>query len=129
MLNRSKIWAVGLLAAVFAAGAIAGWAAQAAADGGPRRPRRGPDAMVDRLARELALTPAQQESVRAVFARHRGEMDAIWRTVRPRMDSLRAVMHAEITAQLTDAQRARFAAMDDHRHQPDSAQRATGDTN
>src|SRR5262245_8795520 len=127
MLNRSKMWAVTLLAAVFAAGALSGWAVQAAADRAPPRPRRGPDAMVNHLTEELTLTPAQQESVRAVFTRHRGEMDAIWPTVRPRMDSLRAVRHGEILGQLTEEQRARFEAMDEHRHRSDSTRRATED--
>ena len=123
MFNRSKAWALGLLAAVFAAGIAAGWGLQAWAESREgRRPgggRRGPDAMVAYLARELDLTPPQRDSVRAVFARHRSEMEAIWREVHPRLDSLRAVMNREISAQLAPDQQARYQRLIaelEHRH-------------
>lgn len=106
MLNRSKLAAVGLLAAVFLAGGLAGWGGREAADRDDHRPgRRGPDAMVDFLARELDLSAAQRDSVRAIFARHRPETDALWAQVRPRFDSIKTRMRAEIDAQLTPAQR------------------------
>jgi Spy/CpxP family protein refolding chaperone len=108
-MNRPKLAAVGLLAAVFAAGGLAGWGGREAAardeDRGPRR--RGPDAMVAYLSRELDLSDAQRDSVRAIFARHRPETDALWAQVRPRFDSIKARMRAEIDAQLTPEQRAR----------------------
>ncbi len=108
-MNRPKLAAVGLLAAVFAAGGLAGWGGHAAAERdhgrGPRR--RGPDAMVAYLSRELDLSDAQRDSVRAIFARHRPETDALWAQVRPRFDSIKTRMRAEIDAQLTPEQRAR----------------------
>ncbi len=124
MFNRSKAWALGLLAAVFAAGIGAGWGLQAWAESHEgARPggggRRGPDAMVAYLARELDLTPPQRDSVRAVFSRHRSEMEAIWREVHPRLDSLRAVMNREISAQLAPDQQARYQRLIaelEHRH-------------
>lgn len=107
-MNRPKLAAVGLLAAVFAAGGLAGWGGREAAerdhDRGPRR--RGPDAMVAYLSRELDLSDAQRDSVRAIFARHRPETDALWAQVRPRFDSIKRRMRAEIDAQLTLEQRA-----------------------
>lgn len=110
MLNRSKLAAVILLAAVFLAGGLAGWSGHEVAerDKGQRRGgRRGPDAMVGYLTRELNLTDAQRDSVRAIFARHRPETDALWAQVRPRFDSIKARMRAEIDAVLTAEQRAR----------------------
>jgi len=106
MLNRSKLSAVALLAAVFIAGGGAGWLVRDSTgrDGRPRR--RGPDAMVAHLTRELKLTPAQSDSVRAIFVRHRPEIEAFWGQVRPRFDSLKTRMRAEIDAQLTPEQRA-----------------------
>lgn len=132
MFNRSKAWALGLLAAVFAAGIGAGWglqawAREAARPGGGGR--RGPDAMVAYLARELDLRPPQRDSVRAVFARHRGEMEAIWQEVHPRLDSLRAVMNREISAQLVPDQQARYQRLIaelEHRHRMGDS--ATGKT-
>jgi len=108
MLNRSKLAAVGLLAAVFVAGGLAGWGGREAAERDDRGPRRGgPDALVKYLSRELDLSSAQRDSVRAIIARHRPETDSLWARVRPRFDSIKARMRTEIDAQLTPEQRAR----------------------
>ena len=126
MLNRSKLAAVGLLAAVFLAGGLAGWGGREAAgrDGrGEGKGRRGPDAMVALLGRELDLTPAQRDSVKAIFARHRPETEALWARVRPQFDSIKARVRAEIDAQLTPAQRERHQRLveeAEHRRRGDS---------
>jgi Spy/CpxP family protein refolding chaperone len=115
MLNRSKLAAVTLLAAVFLAGGLAGWGGHEAAERdegrGPRR--RGPDAMVDYLSRELKLNDAQRDSVRAIFQRHRPETDSLWARVRPQFDSIKTRMRAEIDAQLTPEQRTRHQQLID----------------
>ena len=108
MLNRSKLAAVGLLAAVFLAGGLAGWGGREVTERdrhGPGR-RGGPDALVAYLSRELDLSSAQRDSVRAIIARHRPETDALWARVRPQFDSIKTRMRAEIDAQLTPEQRA-----------------------
>jgi len=64
------------------------------------------------LKRELELTPAQEDSVQAIFARHRPQMEALWREMRPRFDSVRAAVNAEISAQLTPAQRTKFQELE-----------------
>src|SRR6266852_5730147 len=104
MLNRSKLAAVGLLAAVFVAGGLAGWGGREAVahDGLGPGGGRGPDAMVAYLSRELDLSTAQRDSVRAIFARHR-----------PETDSIKARMRAEIDAQLTPEQRTRHQQLID----------------
>jgi hypothetical protein len=108
MLNRSKAWAIALLAAVFVVGAAAGWCLRGwTAEG--REPRyRDTNTMVAYLAKELSLSAAQRDSVRAVLGHHRGELEALWREVHPRFDSLRTVMRAEISAALTPAQQSRY---------------------
>jgi hypothetical protein len=105
MLNRSKLAAVALLAAVFVAGGLAGWGGRAATDAGAPGGHRGPDALVAYLSHELDLSAVQRDSVRAIIARHRPETDALWAQVRPRFDSIKARVRAEIDAQLTPAQR------------------------
>jgi Spy/CpxP family protein refolding chaperone len=125
MLNRSKLAAVALLAAVFLAGGLAGWGGHEAAERDDRggRGRRGPDAMVNYLGRELDLTPAQRDSVRAIFARHRPETEALWARVRPQFDSIKARVRTEIDAQLTPEQRARHQRLieeAEHRRRGDS---------
>src|SRR5438093_1431848 len=74
-------------------------------------PPFGPRGVHSFLKRELDLTPAQEDSVRAVFERHRPQMEALWRVTRPRFDSLRAAVDSEIAAQLTPAQRTRWQEM------------------
>jgi hypothetical protein len=123
MPNRSKLSAVALLAAVFIAGGAAGWLLRESAGHDGRGRGRGPDAMVAYLSRELKLTPAQTDSVRAIFARHRPEIEALWGQVRPRFDSIKTVVRAEIDAQLTPDQRAkhqRLVEEAEHHHRGDS---------
>lgn len=126
MLGRSRTWAVALLTAVFLAGGAAGWALAKRGAADPPR-GGGPDAIASYLGRRLDLTPVQRESVRAVFVRHHEEMQAIWGTVRPRLDSLRTVVRTEVNAQLTPDQQARYARLlADLEHQHD--QRARRDS-
>ena len=106
-LNRSKLAAVALLAAVFLAGGAAGWLLREGTDHEGRPRGRGPDAMVAYLSRELKLTPAQSDSVRAIFARHRPEIEALWAQSRPRFDSIKVRVRAEIDAQLSPDQKVR----------------------
>ena len=130
MLNRSKLAAVGLLAAVFVAGGLAGWGGREAADRDDRGPRRGPDALVSYLSKELDLSSSQRDSVRAIITRHRPETDALWARVRPQFDSIKAQMRAEIDGQLTPAQRAKHQQLIDqaehHRREREDSAKASG---
>jgi Spy/CpxP family protein refolding chaperone len=129
MLNRSKAWAVGLITAVFAAGMAVGWAADEWTDrDGRRRRSRGTEAMVTYLDRKLDFTPAQRESVRAVFQRRRVEVRALWRTIRPQLDSLRQAMHTDIAALLDESQRARYLQLLAEKEHRDRRKRRNADT-
>lgn len=103
----SRIGAALLLLAVFLAGAVAGGAWQATHPFG-RRVSRGPEGFVRHLADELALTAPQQDSVRAILARRRPQMDSVWAAVRPRFETLRDSIRSDIARQLTDSQRTKF---------------------
>jgi hypothetical protein len=119
----SKLSAVALLAVVFLVGGSAGWLLHDATDHDDRPRRRGPDAMVAYLTKELTLTPAQADSVRAIFARHRPEIEALSAQVRPKFDSIRTVVRGEIDAQLTPDQRTKHARLTEeaeHRRRGDS---------
>jgi hypothetical protein len=135
MLNRSKLAAVGLLAAVFVAGGLAGWGGHEAAereDHGLRGGRGGPDALVSMLSRELALSAPQRDSVRAIIVRHGPEIDSLRARVRPQFDSIKARMRAEIDAQLTPEQRAKHQQLIDqaehHRREREGGGGAQGDS-
>jgi hypothetical protein len=108
VLGRSRAWAVAFLLAVFLAGGAAGWALARRRPGGTPR---GPDAIAAFLGRRLDLSAAQRESVRTVFVRHHEEMQTIWGAVRPRVDSLRAVVRTEVNGYLTPDQRTRYAQL------------------
>ena len=131
MLNRSTTWAVVFLVATFAAGIAVGaggralWVRYASA-AAPER-ARGLDRMMDELTAELRLSAVQRDSVRAIVQRHRTRMTAVWETVRPRFDSMRAQMDSEVARQLTPEQQAKYR---DHvtryRHQRDQEKGDTG---
>src|SRR5213594_747794 len=131
MLNRSTTWAVLFLVATFAAGIAVGaggralWVRYASA-AAPER-ARGLDRLMDELNDELRLDPVQRDSVRAILQRHRTRMTAVWETVRPRFDSMRAQMDSEVARQLTPDQQAKYR---DHvtryRHQKDQEKTDTG---
>jgi Spy/CpxP family protein refolding chaperone len=123
MFKQSTGGAVTTLLAAFLAGGLVAWGVTAPLLGGHRGEwrgigaagsgRPGPGSPEGRrvLARELGLSAAQQDSVQAVFERHRPQMEALWREMRPRFDSLRVTVESEIATQLTPAQRARFAEL------------------
>ncbi len=131
MLNRSTTWAVAFLVATFAAGLAVGaggralWVRYASA-AAPER-ARGLDRMMDELNDELHLDPVQRDSVRAILQRHRTRMTAVWETVRPRFDSMRAQMDSDVARQLTPEQQAKYR---DHvtryRHQKEQEKGDTG---
>jgi hypothetical protein len=131
MLNSSKTRAVALLAATFAAGAAVGaggralWVRYASAASAERP--RGIDRMMGELDDEMRLTPVQHDSVRAIVQRHWTRMSAAWETVRPRFDSMRAVMDSEVSRHLTPEQQVKYR---DHvaryRHQKDQERADSG---
>src|SRR5207244_2117087 len=119
------------LDATFAAGLAVGaggralWVRRTSA-AAPER-ARGLDRMMDDLNVELRLGPGQRDSVRAILQRHRTRMTAVWETVRPRFDSMRAQMDSDVARQLTPEQQARYR---DHvtryRHQKEQEKADTG---
>src|SRR6266700_1837395 len=131
MLNRSKTWAVVFLVATFAAGLAVGaggralWGRHASAAAPDRG--RGLGRMMVELTEELRLDPGQRHSVRAIVQRHRTRMTAVWETVRPRFDSMRAQMDSDVARQLTPEQQAKYR---DHvtryRHQKEQEKTDTG---
>lgn len=130
MPQRSQSWAVAFLVAMFIVGAAAGWGFRARS-ARPGLHHRNLREAVAYLTKELSLSAVQQDSVRVVLERRRTEMDSLWRATRPRIDSLRGTMRAEISRQLTPSQQARFheivAEHDRVRRAADSANGGLGD--
>lgn len=114
MLNRSKLYAAVLLAAVFIAGAVVGGATQAAwgdRDGRESRDGRRRHGYVDRLARELDLSTTQRDRVASVLEESSVAMEMLWTEIRPRMDSLRTEIRAKIADILTPDQQGQYRAL------------------
>lgn len=102
MLNRSKLWALGLLFAAFAAGIAVGAGVHAAADGQRRAPR---PSYVDRLTQDLTLTTAQRDTVALILQQYDTSMEELWGEMRPRMDAIRLDIRGQIKNVLSDGQR------------------------
>jgi Spy/CpxP family protein refolding chaperone len=78
--------------------------------GPPPRPSGSVKAsMLERLDRELNLTPAQHARIDSVLTRREADLHALMTQTRPRFDSIARRTRAEIQAVLTPAQRDEFA--------------------
>ena len=106
--NGSRLRAIALLAAALLAGAAAGWFGHEKMHRGHRAGRHGPERLVEHLTKELALTAAQQDSVRAILDRRRVDIDSLWAGVHPRFEAVRSLTHAQIEAVLTPGQQEKF---------------------
>jgi hypothetical protein len=83
--------------------------------------------IVTRITEELALTPAQAQSVDAIFARRELQLDSLRLRVGPQLDSLRDQMRAAIDSVLTPEQRVKSAEQRrrmDERRRADAARRS-----
>jgi Spy/CpxP family protein refolding chaperone len=113
--NKSKLWAISLLLASFAAGvAVGGVASAALADhqSGRSTGARHPEtSFLEHLDRDLHLTPVQHDSVAAILKRYDEPMRQLWRAERRGFDSLRVQVRGDISRMLNDQQRAQFDRM------------------
>lgn len=122
MLNRSKLWAVGLLLAVFAAGGALGAAASAAwgeddnRDEGQRssrddRSRHG--SYAERLEAHLDLSQEQRTTVDSILAQRQLQVRELWAEYRPRFDTLRLDVRNQIMEILNDEQKETYQELTD----------------
>jgi len=129
MLHRSKLYAAGLLAAVFIAGiAVGAGVSAAASDRTPEsRARRASERLsyADRLERELTLSPVQRESVDHILAAYEDSMSAMWTELRPRMDALRTSIRQNVASLLDSTQQESYRA---YMHRTDSLRAAREST-
>jgi hypothetical protein len=112
MISSTRRAAV-LLLATFALGTALGAAGMAYRSRTPPPPPvQGRAAWyLDHLTRNLHLTPVQQDSVKGVLDRYTPTMDSLMREIRPRLDTVRAAMRAEIARFLDPAQQKEYEAM------------------
>jgi Spy/CpxP family protein refolding chaperone len=77
-------------------------------DGGPGRPPRD---FRERFAREVGLTPEQQQRIDSIMDRQGREMRAVRGRVQPQVDSIVSRTRRELDAVLTPEQRAKAEAI------------------
>jgi Spy/CpxP family protein refolding chaperone len=106
--NGSRLRAIALLVVVLLVGATAGWFANEQSRRARRGKRHGSERLVQRMAGDLKLSAAQQDSVRAILERRRVDIDSLWADVHPRFEAVRSLTNAEIETQLTPEQREKF---------------------
>jgi hypothetical protein len=109
-MTRSRWAAGGLLALVFALGALTGGAATSLADRDPggRRDPWSPQSYAEFLGRELTLDPSQQKVIVEVIERHLPVMDSIWSALKEDYAAQRQAMRKDIRALLTEEQLAKY---------------------
>ena len=114
-----------VIAAVVVASAIAGAAIDRSLmmrrptmrpDGGRRGPPQALEqgrrtAMLERMTKELALTPAQRAGIDSIFQRTDSSLRAVRRETQPRLQQVFERSNAEVNARLDSAQREKFAKM------------------
>ncbi len=102
-----------VVVAVFAAGAVSGFAAHSVA-----HERHGPPHARPPHLRELDLTPVQEEQAHAIFERHRVDLEAIMRESLPRARARTEQMEQELRTILTDDQAKHLDEIRRHRPPP-----------
>jgi Spy/CpxP family protein refolding chaperone len=113
MLPNSKIKAIGLLVAVAMTGFAAGAATMSRADTRAPVPTdwRERCRYSGMLKDQLKLSDAQSDSIRSIMRAHRTEMTALMQKVKPQMDSLQAIVRAEVRAVMTPAQAMQYDSL------------------
>lgn len=122
--NRTRARASLLLLAVLLAGAALGWLANEEFGRSGRDRKRGVEYYVQRLSDDLALSAAQQDSVRVILERRRADIDSLWADAHPRFETVRNRAHAEVERVLSDAQRVKYREGVEARRQKREARRA-----
>ncbi len=122
--NRTRIWFSLFVLAVFCIGMAAGMVIGRRmapppprfgmffpGEPGPGRgrgPGPGPGPLIDRLDREVQLTPEQRTRVQAIFDARRGRLEEVQREIIARAEEERRELQQEIRKVLTPEQQERF---------------------
>jgi Spy/CpxP family protein refolding chaperone len=117
MNTKYKLWIVLSLVAVFVIGLATGYLSERylvhrRSHGGGQEGRRPPHfPTVESLARDLDLTPDQQERIREIFKGNEARLKAFGDEFHKRLDEIRAQLKKEIDAVLTAEQIKKLEAM------------------
>ena len=109
-MSRGRILPVIFLFTVFGAGAVVGGVVRDAWAGN-RHHHDHRRSYADRLSSDLQLNAEQEDSLEAILERRKQDMCALWSDFRPRFDSMRADVRAEIHQLLNETQQSDYEAM------------------
>jgi TRAP-type C4-dicarboxylate transport system substrate-binding protein len=107
-----------LLVLVFAAGAGSGMLYERQQNHAHERVPPDSHTLLHRLATELELSPAQQDAINQILARHQKDVDSTWHDMQPRVHAALEAAEQEIIKVLTPEQAARFRQLTGMHHQP-----------
>jgi Spy/CpxP family protein refolding chaperone len=114
MNKKARLWIIFSFLAVLAAGIAGGlflgrsWHR----GGGPSRSyRSGPPPSLDRLAKDLDLTPAQKEEIKKIFERNEERLKELRSQIHANLSEVRSRLKTEIDSVLTPQQREKFNAL------------------
>lgn len=91
-MQRSKSYALMFLLGAFVAGGALGFTADRVMT--RDKPSHNGRPSVERMAKELELTPAQRAQFDSIMAGRRAQMRALWAPLRPQMDSIQKIARA-----------------------------------
>jgi len=119
MMQQSKWYALLFLIGAFVAGAAVGVAGDRTIEHNRPMPRGGgPRSPLDRMSRDLDLTPAQRAAFDTILESRQKQMRQLFAPIQPQMDSLMALgkvvrdsTHEQLRRVLTPEQRVRFDKM------------------
>ena len=97
-----------LLVAVFVAGVSGGILYERQQSHRHETVSADPHTLLHGLATELELTPAQQEAIDQILARHQKDVESTWSEMRPRVHAALDAAEQEIVSVLTPEQAAKF---------------------
>ena len=117
-MQQSKWYALLFLLGAFVAGAAVGVAADRTVEHNRPMGRSGPRSPLDRMSRDLDLTPAQRGAFDTILENRQKQMRQLFAPIQPQMDSLMALgkvvrdsTHEQLRRVLTPEQRVRFDKM------------------
>ena len=118
MMQQSKWYALLFLLGAFVAGAAVGVAGDRTIEHNGPMPRGGSRSPLDRMSRDLDLTPAQRATFDTILESRQKQMRQLFAPIQPQMDSLMALgkvvrdsTHEQLRRVLTPEQRVRFDKM------------------
>lgn len=113
-MQRSKWYGLVFLLGAFIAGAAIGFAAERAMGYG-KPGRHGSRSPLDRMSRDLNLTPSQRATFDTILENREKQMRALWAPIKPQMDSLMKIgkvigdsTHQQLKRVLTPEQQVKF---------------------